>query len=98
MIEVRKLSKRYETKRTVSALSNVSFKIQRGEMVAVMGPSGCGKSTLLNIIGGLDRPSEGSVLIDGIDLASLNDDALTGVRRKKIGFIFQFFKLLQCRS
>jgi putative ABC transport system ATP-binding protein len=94
MIEVRNLSKRYETKRTVSALSNVSFKIQRGEMAAVMGPSGCGKSTLLNIIGGLDRPSEGSVLIDGIDLASLNDDTLTGVRRKKIGFIFQFFNLL----
>lgn len=94
MIEVRNLSKQYEGKRTVSALRNISFNISKGEMVAVMGPSGCGKSTLLNIIGGLDRPSEGSVLIDGVDIRSLDDNALTRIRRQKIGFIFQFFNLL----
>jgi putative ABC transport system ATP-binding protein len=94
MIEARNLSKRYEGKRTVSAIRNVSFKINKGEMVAVMGPSGCGKSTLLNIVGGLDRPSEGSVLVDGLDIGTLDDDALTRVRRQKIGFIFQFFNLL----
>ncbi len=94
MLEVRNVSKHYEGKRTVSALRGVSFRIDKAEMVAVMGPSGCGKSTLLNIIGGLDRPSEGSVFIDGLDIGSLGDDALTLVRRKKIGFIFQFFNLL----
>ncbi len=63
-------------------------------MVAIMGPSGSGKSTLLNIIGGLDRPSEGSVIIDGCEMTSLDDNALTRMRREKIGFIFQFFNLL----
>jgi len=94
MVEVRNLCKRYEGKRTVVALRGVSFRIAKGEMVGIMGPSGCGKSTLLNILGGLDRPSEGSVLIDGLELGTLSDDALTRVRRKKIGFIFQFFNLL----
>lgn len=94
MIEAKELSKRYEGKRVVHALRSVSFKISPGEMVATMGPSGSGKSTLLNIIGGLARPSEGSVFIDGVDLCSLNDNALTRVRREKIGFIFQFFNLL----
>jgi putative ABC transport system ATP-binding protein len=94
MLKVTNLSKRYEGKRTVAALRNISFELNKGEMAAVMGPSGCGKSTLLNIVGGLDRPSEGSVRIDGIDIGTLDDDALTGIRRKKIGFIFQFFNLL----
>ena len=94
MLEVRNVSKRYEGKRTVSALRGVSFKIEKAQMAAVMGPSGCGKSTLLNIVGGLDRPSEGAVLIDGLEIGSLQDDALTRVRRNKIGFIFQFFNLL----
>jgi putative ABC transport system ATP-binding protein len=94
MLEVRNVSKRYEGKRTVHALRSVSFQIEKAEMVAVMGPSGCGKSTLLNIIGCLDRPSEGSVLIEGLDIGSLDDDVITRIRRKKIGFIFQFFNLL----
>jgi putative ABC transport system ATP-binding protein len=94
MIDVKNLSKRFDGKRTVHALRNVSFSIAKGEMVAAMGPSGCGKSTLLNIVGGLDRPSEGSVLIDGVELSSLDDNALTRIRREKIGFIFQFFNLL----
>jgi putative ABC transport system ATP-binding protein len=94
MLDVKNVSKRYEGKRTVHALRDISFQIKKAEMVAVMGPSGCGKSTLLNIVGGLDRPSEGYVLIDGLDMALLDDDALTRLRRDKIGFIFQFFNLL----
>ena len=94
MVEVKNVTKRYEGKRTVHALQGVSFRVEKGEMVATMGPSGCGKSTLLNILGGLDRPSEGSIIIDGIDLSTLNDGALTRLRREKIGFVFQFFNLL----
>jgi len=95
MVEVRNISKRYEGRRTVEALRNVSFRVGKGEMVATMGPSGSGKSTLLNILGGLDRPSEGSVTIDGREMTGLGDDELTRLRREKIGFIFQFFNLLQ---
>ncbi len=94
MVEARNVSKRYEGKRTVHALRGVSFRVERGEMVATMGPSGSGKSTLLNIVGGLDRASEGTVLIDGADTSRLDDDALTRLRREKIGFVFQFFNLL----
>ena len=94
MVEARNVSKRYEGKRTVHALRGVSFRVARGEMVATMGPSGSGKSTLLNIVGGLDRASEGTVLIDGADTSRLDDDALTRLRREKIGFVFQFFNLL----
>src|SRR5438093_4019038 len=94
MVEARNVSKRYEGKRTVHALRGVSFRVARGEMVATMGSSGSGKSTLLNIVGGLDRASEGTVLIDGADTSRLDDDALTRLRREKIGFVFQFFNLL----
>jgi len=78
----------------VTALERVDLSIERGEIVSIVGPSGSGKSTLLNLIGGLDRPSEGMISIDGAELAKLDDDALTRVRRDKIGFIFQFFNLL----
>jgi putative ABC transport system ATP-binding protein len=78
----------------VVALDHVSLHVDTGEFVAVMGPSGCGKSTLLHLIGGLDRPTEGLVRIDGQDLSALNDDALTDLRRERIGFIFQFFNLI----
>ena len=94
MIQVKNVAKRYEGKRTVHALRGVSLNAARGEMVALMGPSGCGKSTLLNIIGGLDRASEGSVIVDGADLSILDDNTLSRLRREKIGFIFQFFNLL----
>ena len=78
----------------VTALAGVDLSIERGEIVAIVGPSGSGKSTLLNLIGGLDRPTEGEVEIDGALLAKLDDDGLTRVRRDRIGFIFQFFNLL----
>jgi len=82
----------------VNALSGVSIHVDTGEFVAVMGPSGCGKSTLLHLVGGLDRPSEGVVKIEGRDLSSLNDDELTDLRREHIGFIFQFFNLIPTLS
>ena len=78
----------------VTALDNVSLEVAHGEFVAVMGPSGCGKSTLLHLVGGLDRPTEGTVMIEGQDLSGLDDDTLTDLRRKRIGFIFQFFNLI----
>jgi putative ABC transport system ATP-binding protein len=92
------VSKQFEGKRRVTALDTISLSIPRGEMVAIIGPSGSGKSTLLNLIGGLDRPSSGDVVVDGERLAALPDDALTRVRRDKIGFIFQFFNLLPTLS
>jgi len=94
VIHLRGVSKRFEGKREVTALERVDLSIERGEIVSIVGPSGSGKSTLLNLIGGLDRPSEGMISIDGAELAKLDDDALTRVRRDKIGFIFQFFNLL----
>jgi putative ABC transport system ATP-binding protein len=87
-------SKQFAGKRDVTALDAISLAIPRGEMVAIIGPSGSGKSTLLNLIGGLDRATSGDVRVDGASLAGLADDALTAVRRDKIGFVFQFFNLL----
>ena len=98
MIVLDKVVKIYEGKNRVVALDGVAFTVSRGEMVAVMGQSGSGKSTLLNLIGGLDRPTSGSVRIDGVELAGLADDDLTRVRREKIGFVFQFFNLLPTLS
>jgi putative ABC transport system ATP-binding protein len=94
MIELHKVCKRFEGKKQVVALDEVSLTIERGEMVSIVGPSGSGKSTLLNLIGGLDRPSAGEIDIDGRRLSRLGDDERTLVRREKIGFIFQFFNLL----
>lgn len=78
----------------IHALNGINLSIQPGEFVAVMGPSGCGKSTLLHLIGGLDRPSSGKVLFDGQDLTALSDDEVTAIRRRKMGFVFQFFNLI----
>ena len=78
----------------VDALRGVGLELAAGEFVAVVGPSGCGKSTLLHLCGGMDRPSAGSVVVDGVDLAALDDEALTTLRRGRVGFVFQFFNLL----
>jgi putative ABC transport system ATP-binding protein len=98
VIQLRGVSKQFDGKRRVTALECVDLSIARGEMVSIVGPSGSGKSTLLNLIGGLDRPTEGDIEIDGAALATLDDDDLTRVRRDKIGFIFQFFNLLPTLS
>ncbi len=95
LISAVNLSKVYGAGDTaVRALDNVSLQVEPGEFVAVMGPSGCGKSTLLHLLGGLDRPTSGAVIIDGHNLADLSDSRLTELRRHKIGFIFQFFNLI----
>jgi putative ABC transport system ATP-binding protein len=94
MIVLKRVAKTFEGKRKAVALNGLDLSIANGEMVAIVGPSGSGKSTMLNLIGGLDHPTSGSIEIDGQDLGSLSDDALTHVRRDKIGFIFQFFNLL----
>ena len=84
--------------RQVKALDGVSFQVGRGEFVAVVGTSGSGKSTLLHMLGGLDRPTEGKVYVEGKDIFSLGDDALTIFRRRKIGFVFQAFNLVPVLS
>jgi len=95
IIQTENLTKIYGKGSTaVTALDHVNLQVKQGEFVAVMGPSGCGKSTLLHLLGGLDQPSEGQVLIEGTPLAEMSDDHLTELRRRKIGFIFQFFNLI----
>src|SRR5438874_1047072 len=94
MISLRHVSKVFEGKRKATALDNINFEIEKGQVVSIVGPSGSGKSTLLNLIGGLDRPSSGEIRIEGENLSELSDDDLTRVRRDKIGFVFQFFNLL----
>jgi putative ABC transport system ATP-binding protein len=99
LISATHLKKVYGTGETaVTALDGVSLQVDPGEFVAIMGPSGCGKSTLLHLLGGLDRPSSGAVLIDGHNLSDLSDAKLTEIRRRRIGFIFQFFNLIPVLS
>ena len=78
----------------VQALAGVSFNIRRGEILSIMGPSGSGKSTLMNLLGCLDRPSRGEYLLDGEQVAVMNDDQLASIRNRKVGFVFQSFNLL----
>src|SRR5918992_3662860 len=99
VIEAREITRVYgEGDTAVHALRGCSLDVRRGELTAVMGPSGSGKSTLMHILAGLDRPSTGDVSIDGIDITALGDTELTKLRRKHIGFIFQFFNLLPMLS
>jgi putative ABC transport system ATP-binding protein len=94
MIQMTNVSKTYGDQSTVKALINLSMTVEQGERVAVMGPSGSGKSTLLNLICGLDEPTSGSIKLEGVELASLDDDHRTRLRREKLGMIFQTFNLL----
>lgn len=95
MIDCKNLTKIYRTGDVETmALKNVSFKIEKGEFVAIIGPSGSGKSTLMHILGALDTPSNGTYILDGREVSTLNDDELSELRRNKIGFVFQAFNLL----
>ena len=96
LIEIKDLEKKYKLGEdvVVSALHDININIEENEYVAIMGPSGSGKSTLMNILGCLDTPSGGIYNFDGIDVKSLNDDELSDIRNKKIGFVFQTFNLL----
>jgi putative ABC transport system ATP-binding protein len=95
VVSAKDVTRRYgEGDTAVDALRGVSLEVARGQLTAVMGPSGSGKSTLMHILAGLDRPTEGTVAIDGTDITRLGDTDLTKLRRRHIGFIFQFFNLL----
>jgi putative ABC transport system ATP-binding protein len=95
VLETRELRKSFgEGEAAVEALRGVNIGVQAGEMLAIMGRSGSGKSTLLTLLGGVDVPTTGQVLLEGIDLASLGDDDRTLIRRRRIGFVFQAFNLL----
>ncbi len=95
LLEIKNLKKYYgKGDSLVKALDDVSFNVYKGEMLVLLGNSGCGKSTLLNIIGGMDSPTDGQVLLDGEDITHYKDRELTKYRKEKIGFIFQFYNLL----
>jgi len=95
LIEIIGLNKIYDrTKIPVHALKNINLKIDKGEFTAIVGPSGSGKTTLLNMIGGLDSPTDGKVLINGIDISEMKTDDLIDFRLKNIGFVFQSFNLI----
>jgi putative ABC transport system ATP-binding protein len=94
VVETANLKKTYILgKVPVNALQGVNLKVEKGDFLAILGPSGSGKSTLLNMIGALDKPTEGKVFINGVDVSTLNDNQLTDLRRS-IGFVFQFFNLI----
>jgi putative ABC transport system ATP-binding protein len=94
-VQVDRLSKQYRmAAEEVHALQESSWEVRKGEAVAIMGPSGCGKTTLLNLLGGVDRPTTGRILIDGEDLTRMNERALEKHRLLRVGFVFQFFNLI----
>lgn len=95
VLEVKELTKKYgQGESEVTALDHVSFSVERGEFVAIVGASGSGKSTLMNMIGGIDHPTSGSVVIEGNDISSMDEDALAIFRRRNLGIIYQFYNLI----
>jgi putative ABC transport system ATP-binding protein len=96
VIHIHHVTRRYSA--AVTALEDVSLEIAAGEFVAITGPSGCGKSTLMHLIGGLDTPTSGEIIVDGLPLHGASDAQLTAYRRTKIGIVFQFFHLLPTMS
>jgi len=94
VLSIRKLGKAYAGAQRRTVLSGIDLDLAPGDYVAVMGESGIGKSTLLNLVAGLDRPDAGSIRLDGVDVATLDDDALTALRRTSMGFVFQAFHVL----
>ncbi len=99
VLEVRNLAKTYTLgKVKIQALSGVNLQVKRGEFLAVMGPSGSGKTTLLNLIGTLDTPTEGTIILDGVNLPRLNESGKDKIRRQRIGFIYQFYNLIPVLS
>lgn len=94
-IEVKNEDKQYQMGETIiMANHNINFTITKGELVVILGPSGAGKSTLLNLLGGMDSPTNGQIIIDGIDIAQFSANQLTTYRRQDIGFVFQFYNLV----
>ncbi len=95
LINVKNVSKEYKTGNLiVKAANNLNFTIDQGELIVILGPSGSGKSTLLNLLGGLDKPTNGEIIIDGENITAFSDKELTRYRAKEIGFIFQFYNLI----
>ena len=95
-IEFKDVSKVYRMGQTeIRALDHISFSVEKGELCVIVGPSGAGKTTLLNILGGMDAPTEGTILLDGREISALNARQLTDYRRTDVGFVFQFYNLVQ---
>ena len=92
VLEVKELTKKYsEGESEVIALDHVSFSVERGEFVAIIGASGSGKSTLMNMIGGIDYPTSGSIIIDGNEIQAMSEDELAIFRRRNLGIVYQFY-------
>lgn len=94
-IEVKNETKRYQMgETTIVANQGINFSVEEGELAVILGPSGAGKSTVLNILGGMDQPDEGEIIVDGTDIARFNNRQLTEYRRRDVGFVFQFYNLV----